>query len=1524
MPIPSFISNLQSRINLTPASPGTLMNGFMGFSLRESVNLSSITDFTSYGLPFKDAVLLELLPEEFKKDIILEAANISYLDSSSDSSDYLAEYIFSTNSVVDLSHFFNFLPKLNMCRLYMTVNSVSGTINTQLNLEAVVEFGQNQSDSICFFLHIDFFSGIIQLSMPNSGPISPIFNVFGFSNIPANIQLEFCSITLNTKDKSYNISLSVKDLFNCNEYIVGGWVNFEIEALSVYRSFSTQSINEIISGQTLFKFKDKYSLAVDFTKINGTYTGSNFSDTILTGVFDPGTKIPITEFVDQSFLPDIFRNAAVENLGLTWSANNGFSFQGTLADLITIDSNQFSVTVAYGPNVKEFSGTWDNSIGTSFNTSNYGITGGISSWIIPEQATLLYTNIAGISLLSISASAELIINNKAPKNPLLSLSISRTGGNDISAAQKTITASIIMGEIVFMIDGSKTFDDSTLQATLNLNGQQQMQLNDFICNVGPYISEVPPPSIFPNISFNSADFTYDKKSQQIILNIATGNIQFNLCGQSINLNVNTQITSFYDEEKKKRVLSGSIVGIFQLGLMQFDLNVTLGAVRLISLNWNNTGTNSVSLLDFFKEIHLPVTIQMPSELDVTLSQISLLIDCSNDNFKLTALTTDNKELFVVANKLSGSWGFFAGIFLAQELRISDLPKIGKYMDKLGNLTIQNEVLICSTITQQNVSLATLELPALSQSSGQMGTGSNISTLQKPATFKGGALSQINTSYFNLTPGVMIGFELDISKNPSSALGKFSTLCSNKKLFFLCEFADPISQSFIQASLGATFNLQMGSKKIQISNPVLKIGFDFTVAIAASFQLRMGTSLVDIKPILAISETEMDFSININADSAQGIPFGLKGMKMDQLGMEMALFFEPPSFGLGLSGNFHIINQVANSDDFALIVSIDGDLPNVNYFSCFISQLNIRELLTAFSGNPNPQYPAVFDLVNASDLSLYWCDDIVTLPDGTTAMAGFGFNGNIQIFNFYAHAGLNISSTGNLTGNAQFSPINWSNVLSLSGNGQGVSIKQELIDGNWQPMQNHVPGSNKNYQQRTFQVVPAGGAVVAFQDTGSPYINIDFNFSLFSFIRTSLLVELTNQGFLFDFHSSDGDVFQSSFTCSISGQGFSATADASLQLNLRIPSFQLLFIPVPAFTLSAGLNANFSISVSKTNFNLQISGNFEFDGHTLNLPTININIAFSSIKELIDRIGQEIKDHLSEIFKEVFSELTGFFDKGFADIKHVAEQFGNDVKVATADVENFTKGAVNSIEQFSEHAWSDIENGAKEFGENLLHGIEKFGEELGSDIKEGFDDFSNDVKEIWGDVDTWFVKTFEHKKYEEEQQAQQKVQSDITVYEIMTYTSKTKALYWQSENELSTATSNFQNLISTKIKNLNQIENDFKSAKMENDAQIAALVELAKNQEQDLQLKFQEQGNQIMNTSIINMILALEICLVNQYGNISSDFLRNYLTNNFGVIFNQFNNLFTDGKTPTVSDLTSQIQRIYNNYFSYLTNFSRSL
>ncbi len=224
----------------------------------------------------------------------------------------------------------------------------------------------------------------------------------------------------------------------------------------------------------------------------------------------------------------------------------------------------------------------------------------------------------------------------------------------------------------------------------------------------------------------------------------------------------------------------------------------------------------------------------------------------------------------------------------------------------------------------------------------------------------------------------------------------------------------------------------------------------------SVSIPAGDTTFSATGYLTVGDTAVTAAFDLAAAGGNSLPspFGLKGVHLSNIGAEIEVSAEPPAIAVGLLGRFTIgptvppatgpsvpsrtLAAMPPPDEFALILGLDGEIPNPVLLSMYLSDPSIEKAIEAVTDQPAQNLPEVFRSIRVLDLMLYWCDAPagVQLPDGTWAYAGFGFNATLDIYGLRAHGALKINSSG-VTGDACIDPLHVQGIIDLTGQGTGT-------------------------------------------------------------------------------------------------------------------------------------------------------------------------------------------------------------------------------------------------------------------------------------------------------------------------------------------------------------------------------------------------------------------------------------------------------------------------------------------------------
>jgi hypothetical protein len=486
------------------------------------------------------------------------------------------------------------------------------------------------------------------------------------------------------------------------------------------------------------------------------------------------------------------------------------------------------------------------------------------------------------------------------------------------------------------------------------------------------------------------------------------------------------------------------------------------------------------------------------------------------------------------------------------------------------------------------------------------------------TFDGGVIDRV----LSILPDKTVRFTVAVDLEPGLAVGSTQLSC----------VYDTLS---IPVGGGKSVTLRQPTVLLSIM-PLFKFVV-FEIKATIPFSL-FGGPTFDAIAAITVDNVEAEIGVTLDGGTHTLLtPPGIKGLHFDQFGVGMGLFFEPPGFALGVQGKFHIGGgqQVVQLDDdtFALVCALDADVPNPLYLSFYVPQLGLDQVIELFT---NQSLSLGFP-VDFSDLSFRWAEnpmEPVTLPDGTLAPMGYGFSANMNLFGLDLYANLEMDLNNGVQGDAQLSPFSLGPVLSLTGNGTGVSIK---VDANGNPIPNNTIPTTAAAKQaiaqaRTKQLVRPGGAELHVSTASSPYFTLDAKLAFLG-LQDSIDVTIDKSGlsFALDF----GGIISGTMACVLRDyQNFSGQFSYGPDYNIPLPT--IAGQSLGAIRLTAQVNATLGLTTSASDVVFTAAAGFNFNGQNYQTGPFDLDIHIATLTGVLSAIEQWLLNNA----KTVFAELVG--------------------------------------------------------------------------------------------------------------------------------------------------------------------------------------------------------------------------------------------------------------------------------------------
>jgi hypothetical protein len=490
---------------------------------------------------------------------------------------------------------------------------------------------------------------------------------------------------------------------------------------------------------------------------------------------------------------------------------------------------------------------------------------------------------------------------------------------------------------------------------------------------------------------------------------------------------------------------------------------------------------------------------------------------------------------------------------------------------------------------------------------------------KDVTFADGVLDHV----LSILPSETLRFSLMIDLEPGLAFGSIQ----------------------LQAVFD-TVSIPIGDgKKIQFENPTVLLSitplFKFVVfEIKATIPFSLfGSPTFDALVAMTIDNAEAEIGITLDGGSHTLLtPPGIKGLHFDQFGVGMGLFFTPPGFALGVQGKFHIGDgaQIVQLDDdnFAVVCALEGDVPDPLYLSFYVPQLSLTQVVAIFTN----KFFSINFPVDFSDLSFRWAEnpmEPIVLPDGTLAPMGYGFCADMDLFGLSFYANLQLDLNNGVQGKAELDPFSLGPVLSLTGDGGGVSIK---VDASGNPIANNtIPATAAAKQAidqaKTKQLIRPGGAELQISISSSPYFKLDARLTFMEFHdRIDASIDSGGIHFALDF----GSIISGKMVCVLQDyHNFSGTFAYGPNYNIPLPT--IAGVSLGHIQLTAQINVTLKLNTSTSNIVFTAAGGFNFEGIDRQMGPFNLDIHITKLADVLSAIEKWLVDNADKVFGDLIAD-----------------------------------------------------------------------------------------------------------------------------------------------------------------------------------------------------------------------------------------------------------------------------------------------
>lgn len=843
----------------------------------------------------------------------------------------------------------------------------------------------------------------------------------------------------------------------------------------------------------------------------------------------------------------------------------------------------------------------------------------------------------------------------------------------------------------------------------------------------------------PEVDLNGLSIAYVSSSGNFAFSgdtTTTIDIPF-LTGDAAKIHASANLETLVDTATGKRQLSGFMEGDFTIGSSKFTLQYTLGqASHIFEASWQSTSdTDLLGIDSFFSAMGIDAPV-VPAGVDLNLKKVYLQYQVERQTLKLVADSSVYGQTFLIVSKLplgnpgnesdvpepgTGSWEFVFGWDYPGKTSITDLPGIGSAFEGANIFHLSTIGLIVSSAKIDQFEIP--ELPAIKQLQAGVPPASSASGTAVTPVAQG--------NHIPLSKGVAVLAILDLGKSEQSdRMNALRQVVTETTLTILAE-VDTTQKAFTLSALlqGSVTIPTGGSSDLRLGDAGLSFIFNdgITFQLYGDLALTFDHQTIDVKPKLSINPEEIEFSVPIVFENGWHEPMGIPGLTLDDIDFEMGLNLLPaPGINFGLEGSAHVGSQAPKADSFAFVLEIIEEVPDPLLLSFQLAEIDIKTAMEVFApGADASSLPALVNEINLTDVNFYWAESVVVMPDGTIAQPGLRFGGNIELLEFSAHAAIAIDQVEGMAGSFEASPIHLHNILSVTGNGQGVYLNKK--DGKTLPV-TVKPEKDTSGVERV-EVVPPGGPVFVFHTLQSPYLQLSAKVTFLDFLSEEIEALVANDGIYFKLEYDVGSLAKAEFDFLLGKSGFSAHSVFGLHLKADIGPIKILGIDFGTIHLDAGFDIEVTITANTDKFEFRITGDFEFEGARLSFPDIHLSVAPKTLAELPGIIIKQVEDNAEEIFKDLFDAAARLLKEGLKEAEHLAEEAGEEVAKLATEAEQEAEKLVNDaekaiahsaeeaaqavakVEQEAEQILTDAGKEVAKLGEEAVAEVEKIGKEI---------------------------------------------------------------------------------------------------------------------------------------------------------------------------------------------------------------------
>lgn len=820
------------------------------------------------------------------------------------------------------------------------------------------------------------------------------------------------------------------------------------------------------------------------------------------------------------------------------------------------------------------------------------------------------------------------------------------------------------------------------------------------------------PSGVPDVTLSNLQLRFNTATKEFHFEGATDvpiQVPF-LAGENNRIHAAANLTSSVDATGR-RALAGWMEGDLVIGDSTFTLRYELGqASHVFRASWEQAASAQPLGINTLLAAIGADALEIPAGVDLGLRRVYFEYQAETGSFTVVADSATYGEAFLVATRppetRTGGWSYVFGLQY-HSAKLSQVPVLGSALGAADVFSFRELGILAASADVAKFTLP--QLPPLTTGDGAaapartpVAAGTTVA-VPKGITFigviglsdggGGGAVSGLRQ--------VLPGDTLTITAGYDATASEFELT--------------GILDGSVTIPTGGGSDLRIGNAQVKLQLP------DLAITILGTLDFSLDHHAVTVTPRLSITETSLEGTVSVEiGDGGWNAPMGIQGLSLDEVDLGLGVTFLPaPGVNLGLEGKAHVGDAPPKSDVFAFVLEIVEEVPNPLLLSFDLYQITVREALIWFApGVPVGNLPDFVNQVRFSDVSFFWAESQVVMPDGTIARPGLRFRGTLEVFGMAAHAALSIDSSG-MEGEIMLSPIHLGSVLSVTGAGQGVYRNQR--DG--RPVPVTIRPDPAAPAPERVQLVAPGGPVVQFRTQRSPWLYASIDVSLFGAASAGVEALVSEEGVHFKLVLAVTDAVSAELECTASKSGFKAHARFGLHLKADLGPIRILGVDLGTIHLDAGFDLEMTVEISAERFVLRLGGDFEFEGARLTFPTLSIDVAPASLAELPGELIRHLGDNLEEIFADLFDEAGRVLGEAAREVAAAAEAVADEVaQIGTAAVEEAEKiardaeAAVTQAAEAVAREAERVEQEAVKIAQDAVAEVEKIGEEAVQEVE----------------------------------------------------------------------------------------------------------------------------------------------------------------------------------------------------------------